>query len=146
MENTIKNMEILKKVFDNISNSQLLSDDAKAIVKAFIANEVEFLDNNPITGVEMISIERERQINELGWTKEVQEQHPEWYATNELADAAICYLVDPDQRDSAPFPWPWDEKTFKPTPEDRIRELVKAGALTAAQIDYEILKLQQNHG
>lgn len=32
--------------------------------------------------------------------------------------------------------WPWDDKYWKPTPEDRIKELSKAGALIAAQIDY----------
>jgi hypothetical protein len=31
--------------------------------------------------------------------------------------------------------WPWTQRTFKPTPHDRIRELVKAGALIAAEID-----------
>jgi hypothetical protein len=31
--------------------------------------------------------------------------------------------------------WPWDPKWWKPTPEDRIRELEKAGALIAAAID-----------
>ena len=31
--------------------------------------------------------------------------------------------------------WPWKEAWWKPTPEDRIRELVKAGALIVAEID-----------
>ena len=31
--------------------------------------------------------------------------------------------------------WPWDLEWFKPSPYDRIRELVKAGALIAAEID-----------
>jgi hypothetical protein len=30
---------------------------------------------------------------------------------------------------------PWGESWWKPTPEDRVRELVKAGALIAAEID-----------
>jgi len=32
--------------------------------------------------------------------------------------------------------WPWNLKYWKPTPDDRIKELAKAGALIAAQIDY----------
>ena len=31
--------------------------------------------------------------------------------------------------------WPWNLIWWKPTPNDRIRELVKAGALIAAEID-----------
>jgi hypothetical protein len=31
--------------------------------------------------------------------------------------------------------WPWAERFWKPTPDDRVRELVKAGALIAAEID-----------
>lgn len=31
--------------------------------------------------------------------------------------------------------WPWDKSWWKPTPDDRIRELIKAGALIAAEID-----------
>ena len=31
--------------------------------------------------------------------------------------------------------WPWEANWWKPTPEDRIKELAKAGALIAAEID-----------
>jgi hypothetical protein len=31
--------------------------------------------------------------------------------------------------------WPWDREWWKPTPNNRIRELAKAGALIAAEID-----------
>jgi hypothetical protein len=31
--------------------------------------------------------------------------------------------------------WPWDDEWYKPTPKDPIRQLVKAGALIAAEID-----------
>lgn len=84
------------------------------------------------TGVDLIAIERKRQIEELGYDY----TNDALYADNQLADAAICYAVDPDHRDTEPFPWPWDEKYWKPTPEDRVKELSKAGALIAAQIDY----------
>ena len=31
--------------------------------------------------------------------------------------------------------WPWNGSYWKPTPDDRIKELTKAGALIAAEID-----------
>jgi len=31
--------------------------------------------------------------------------------------------------------WPWEKSWWKPTPNDRVKELVKAGALIAAEID-----------
>lgn len=141
-------MEVLKKLYDNITKSQLISDDAKTIVAAFIVNEVEYLDQNPISGVEMINIERDRQINELGYDY----TNDCLYANNQLSDAAICYAMTPDTRDFENEEgaslnlaiWPWDDKYWKPAPEDRVRELVKAGALIAAQIDYELSKVSSD--
>lgn len=92
------------------------------------------------TGAELIAEERQRQIEKEGWTKEHDAQHK----NDELANAAICY-ADPNihyhyenrimkHRIPNEF-WPkqWDKRWFKPT--DRIRDLVKAGALIAAEID-----------
>jgi len=31
--------------------------------------------------------------------------------------------------------WPWHPLQWKPTPKDRVRELVKAGALIVAEIE-----------
>jgi hypothetical protein len=81
-------------------------------------------------GLYHIGKERKRQKEVEGWTDENDDK----YVNNELADAAICYLVDPQHRDTEPFPWPWDESWWKPS-EDRIRELEKAGALIVAEID-----------
>jgi hypothetical protein len=83
------------------------------------------------TGIELFAAERQRQIEVEGWTPEHDAQH----VNNELCDAAICYLVDPDHRDTEPFPWPWEPSWWKPSPNDRIKELVKAGAMIAAEID-----------
>ncbi len=83
------------------------------------------------TGVRLIAEERKRQVEEEGWTAE----HDATHVNNEMPDAAICYLVDQQHRDYEAFPWPWDDKWWKPTPDDRVRELVKAGALIAAEID-----------
>lgn len=61
-------------------------------------------------------------------------EHGDTHVEGEMVDAAICYLVDPDHRDYAAFPWPWEEKWWKPTPQNRIKELQKAKALISAEI------------
>jgi hypothetical protein len=81
------------------------------------------------SGVELIAAERQRQVEAEGWTPEHDDEHD-----GQMADAAACYLLSdvPEFRDDY---WPWDAKWWKPTPKDRVRELVKAGALIAAEID-----------
>lgn len=59
---------------------------------------------------------------------------------DELALAAACYAIPDAYRmalpgDEVPMSWPWAGRFWKPTPDDRIRELAKAGALIAAAID-----------
>lgn len=88
------------------------------------------------TGIELIAEERKRQIEIEGWTKE----HDANYIDNELSKAGICYATPEmyrrySENHSELLGWPWDMKWWKPTPMDRIKELVKAGALIAAEID-----------
>lgn len=94
------------------------------------------------TGVELIAKERQRQIKQEGHTlKSDQDTN----RSQELAAAAACYAMPPkDRKDACLFPadhngmpklWPWGSKWWKPTSENRIKELVKAGALIAAEID-----------
>lgn len=84
------------------------------------------------TGIELIADERKRQVEEEGWTPEHDSQHK----NGELAIAASCYCLPPGQREfRVREQWPFDYEWFKPTPNDRIRELVKAGALIVADID-----------
>ena len=105
-------------------------------------------------GVERIRQERERQISLWGTTQEHDVQHDE----DELALAAAVYalppeiregsieLVNPDSPDSHAIStlldelWPGVETQDHAvdwlfSPGDRIRELTKAGALIAAEID-----------
>lgn len=80
----------------------------------------------------MIAQERQRQIEKEGWTPE---HDTDEHADGELAMAAVCYaLPDCDRQveNGVPFFWPFDGN-WKPG--DRVRELVKAGALIAAEID-----------
>jgi hypothetical protein len=109
-----------------------------------------------MNGAERIAKERQRQIEEEGWTAEHDDQHRD----GELANAAICYALSDDDRGTSAmfgqlsepesllgFFWPtnWIPIWWKPTPGNRIRELEKAGALIAAEID-RLLRLEKEGG
>lgn len=89
------------------------------------------------SGAELIGAERERQMDTEGWTPE----HDDGHEQGELAGAAACYAIPPHVRKKDHISpswralWPWESRWWKPTPDDRVRELVKAGALIAAEID-----------
>lgn len=118
------------QVLDHLNNEN--SDISDEDLFEMAVKDMEF----KVTGLDYIASERFRQIEVEGYDT----NHDSQYYDQELADAAICYLVDPNQRDTEPFQWPFDECFWKPTPEDRNRELSKAGALTAGQIDVELNK------
>lgn len=92
------------------------------------------------TGLELIKEERQRQIEKEGWTAE----HDSHHTNGELAEAAYCYWTPEEKRvyqtvsfydgdeNDAPVEWPWENKWWKPSPEDRVKELKKAGALYMA--------------
>lgn len=85
--------------------------------------------------------ERVRQVVQEGLTVQ---RDVEQYHRNELIKAAYCYVLSAAGRDylepgehlprRPPEAWPWDERWWKPN-EDPVRDLVKAGALIAAEID-----------
>jgi hypothetical protein len=90
-----------------------------------------------MTGIERIAAERKRQI-EAGWN----DGFADGCVENELVNAAICYAMTEEDREHSPNPlyslldkfWPWFDG-WEPTPNNRIWELEKAGALIAAEID-----------
>lgn len=106
-----------------------------------------------MSGVEKIAVERKRQVEKEDWT----EAHDDGHVDGELAMAAACYaapekiyVLDDSyiQRISFIDPWPWGEDWDKreyngnvllansrASKKKRIRQLVKAGALIAAEID-----------
>lgn len=84
----------------------------------------------------LVTAERLRQIGEENWTPEHDDEHDE----GELSGAAACYAQGSDLLWAGPYGgkylvWPWDPEYWKPTPDDRVRELVKAGALILAEIE-----------
>jgi hypothetical protein len=103
------------------------------------------------TGVERIAAERQRQVTEEGWTPE----HDDSHRGGAMAFAAACYAAPTDVfsvirglaqsgfRVESLWPWDrkWDKRSARPAssmPKDidgRIRDLEKAGALCAAEID-----------
>lgn len=104
----------------------------------------------PYNGAERIAAERRRQIEEEGYTPEHDSSIP--YEDGALWAAASCYLRPAGMRDivrqdgmERPVGWPWVPETWKPTPYDRVRELEKAGALIAAEID-RLLMLREEQG
>lgn len=90
-----------------------------------------------MNGAEMIAAERRRQLEIEGWSDLHDAQHTNF----ELSDAAVSYAISgyggPYSHPRTGFPpetWPWDADWWKPSP-DPIRNLVRAGALIAAEID-----------
>ncbi len=84
-----------------------------------------------LDGAARIATERQRQITAEGWTPEHDAEH----TIGELVDAAVCYLKhDLDAESPVIWPWPWAEDWWKPS-DDPMRNLVRAGALIAAEID-----------
>lgn len=106
-------------VFDGPQNAAI-----EAVLRLYCPRDPATLD-----GAEIIAAERKRQIEQEGWS----EEHDDAHKWGELAWAATCYAMPP--LDGRGLNWPWDRKWWKPTPDDRIRELAKAGALIAAEID-----------
>jgi hypothetical protein len=87
-------------------------------------------------GVTLIAEERARQITEEGFDAERDDKH----TIGELAAAAACYAQFAcaealHGRTPVGYPggWPWDGSWWKP--KGQIRDLVRAGALIAAEID-----------
>lgn len=104
-----------------------------------------------MNGVELIAAERQRQVETEGWTT----KHDDKHVDGSLAQAAACYAqsnprmktvcenvdvairgecpVWKTHRIRVPAAWPWSPQWWKP--KERVRDLVRAGALIAAEID-----------
>lgn len=88
-------------------------------------------------GAFLIALERHRQVTTESWTPEHDDEH----VAGQLAHAARCYaghgiglIYGLDRQPRIPQEWPWGGEWWKPSL-DPIRDLTKAGALIAAEID-----------
>ena len=96
-----------------------------------------------MTGIELIAKERKRQIEEKGFNAKHDHDHKSndlalagaIYALPEKARLFVSYGNNGDKESYYPLLWPFEMKNYKPSPNDRKRELIKAGALIAAEID-----------
>ena len=104
-----------------------------------------------VPGVTRIAAERQRQVAKEGWTPE----HDDGHHTGALALAGMCYaklaylqasgIADDMAADAIlDNEWPWRDASWKPSP-DPIRNLEKAGALIAAEIDRLLRAEKQLH-
>lgn len=120
-------------LLDHIDTLTTELDELRAILRS--------LDDDGIRpphasyGVRLIAAERQRQIMQEGWTPE----HDDGHTRHQLADAAIAYIIEaittiPDPEGYPPDVWPWGLSKWRPSG-DPIRNLLKAGALVAAEID-----------
>ncbi|MPM33549.1 hypothetical protein SDC9_80125 [bioreactor metagenome] len=92
--------------------------------------------------------ERQRQVSEEGFSVE----HDDKYFNEELSMAAACYALTDEARDCIisvenlclkqyekgllkEFIWPFNKEWWKPSPNNRRRELIKAAALLIAEIE-----------
>lgn len=83
-----------------------------------------------LPGDVLITQERNRQAAQEGYYLSHDQEHDQ----GELVAAAIAYAGESFPHSGLDVYWPWDVKGWKPS-EDRVRNLVKAGALIAAEID-----------
>lgn len=91
-------------------------------------------------GIERIAAERKRQVEEEGYTTEHDDEHTD----GSLAEAAASYCLATSSGVNrcalAHDLWPWHDGEFNTMASvtkrrDRVRDLTKAGALIAAEID-----------
>ncbi len=89
------------------------------------------------SGVARIAAERQRQMTAEGYTPDGDDR----YTQDELLLAAATYIGTACNHDDGEIEkrmfaagiWPWDARFFKP--QNRVRDLERAGALVAAELD-----------
>lgn len=131
-----ENLSNIKKLQDIQSTVLDYAGDRYPVIEAFRNDDrylCMILKPEQKSAIQLISDERQRQVEVEGFAY----MHDDNHGDESLATAASCYAL-PDHKDRGEYVdtlWPWNEEYWKPTPNDRIRELVKAGALIAAEIE-----------
>jgi hypothetical protein len=81
-----------------------------------------------LTAIDMAVAELGRIRNVKGFS----EERDDGYTNDELAEAACAYISSETAYTGA---WPWGLDTFKPSPDDRKKELTKGIALALCELD-----------
>jgi hypothetical protein len=92
------------------------------------------------TAIDLFAEERRRVIEQEGFVSDHLYEH------GELLAAAACYIqkaIDPSSARAGG--WPWADRWWKPSPDDPVKMLVKAGQLIAAEVD-RVLEDEVNRG
>ena len=105
----------------------------KIIIDLLLLAE-EFPAPSSEDGAGLIAAERFRQIHEEGWSSSHDDEHDQ----GEMINAALAYAAAArggltNHQIEFCF-WPWSKEWWKPST-DPIRNLIRAGALIAAEID-----------
>jgi hypothetical protein len=79
--------------------------------------------------IRLLNDERAAQVEEYD------EKHDDAKILGSLALAGAAYALHDLLPDVATEVWPWKSEEWRPVPKDRLRELIKSGALIAAEID-----------
>lgn len=143
--------EILSKYIETpFRHTKIVSEEnallaMEEFAEAIVNDALGYIDSDEGNfAANLVIQERIRQIKAEGYQPEGDEGH----INEELPKAAASYLIAKDKRimdekkseseaikRSPPWFWPWKWKEWKPTPEDRLRELAKAGGLVLAEIE-----------
>lgn len=115
---------------DRVGYVEQKPDEVRSMVEAEVQKERNAKPTFE-SGVELIAKERDRQVSAEGFKASHDDGHDE----GELIHAANCYLEFPlNIKSKVPRDWPWEKSWWKPS-DDYVRNLTKAGALIAAEID-----------
>jgi hypothetical protein len=122
---------------DGVARANALSNPGTISVENAVTGETVWRAD-VVTGTELISIERQRQISKEGYTQ----QHDDERSGGTLVTAAIAYAIAAQRQFHLgkidldfvrEMYWPFEARSWKP--KDQIHNLTVAGALIAAEID-----------
>lgn len=134
MEKEIRKLECAIEHCNQILNN--CEEESCYMANLDLKNWLEELLHIKSTGFYSIVEERIRQIEVEGFLT----CNDEGYKDEELALGAATYALPESKREyhyNYPKSWPsnWYPHMWKPTPNNRLRELCKAGALIAAEME-----------
>lgn len=141
---------ILEDIIRGLLDGTMSPEQARAYLDEHERMAAEATEQ-PADGVDRIAFERDRQRVVEGYDAEHDATYRDKPGSLAMAGIvyATCAACGPEVREvlrgyadigKAPLHWPWPAQFWKPGKDDstesRVRELEKAGALIAAEIDF----------